>query len=64
MINLFQDIVANIIEIRPKGKSKLAKVMYLICLGDFVSFYLAILRDIDPSPVDVISEFKDRLAEK
>lgn len=64
MINLFQDIVANIIEIRPKGKSKLAKVMYLICLGDFVSCYLAILRDIDPSPVDVISEFKDRLAEK
>jgi len=61
--NLFEDSVANIIEIHPKGKSKLAKMMYTMCLGDFLSCYLAILRNIDPTPVDIITELKQRLAE-
>ena len=63
MKNLFEGSVANIIEIRPKGKSKLAKMMYTMCLGDFLSCYLAILRNIDPTPVDIITELKQRLAE-
>lgn len=63
MKNLFEDSVANIIEIHPKGKSKLAKMMYTMCLGDFLSCYLAILRNIDPTPVDIITELKQRLAE-
>jgi len=64
MKKLFQDTVANIIEIHPNGKSRLAKMMHTLCLGDFVSCYLAILRQIDPTPVDVIIELKNRLAEK
>jgi len=63
MKTLFEDVSANVIEVYPKGKSKLAKMMYMMCLGDFVSYYLAILRKIDPSPVDVITELKKRLAE-
>lgn len=64
MKNLFDGNVANIVEISPKGKSRLAKVMYMACLGDFVSCYLAVLRKIDPTPVDVITELKKCLAEK
>ncbi len=63
MKSLFEDSVANIIEIHPKGKSRLAKMMYTMCLGDFLSCYLAILRNIDPTPVDIITELKQRLAE-
>ena len=63
MISLFEDSVANIIEIHPKGKSRLAKIMYIMCLGDFLSCYLAILRNIDPTSVDIITELKQRLAE-
>ncbi|MCK4332961.1 MAG: bifunctional phosphoglucose/phosphomannose isomerase [Thermoplasmatales archaeon] len=63
MKSLFEDSVANIIEIHPKGKSRLAKMMYIMCLGDFLSCYLAILRNIDPTPVDIITELKQRLAE-
>jgi glucose/mannose-6-phosphate isomerase len=62
MISLFEDSVANIIEIHPKGKSRLVKIMYTMCLGDFLSCYLAILRNIDPTPVDIITELKQRLA--
>jgi hypothetical protein len=34
-----------------------------ILYGDFVSYYLAILNAVSPSPVAVISELKRRLAE-
>jgi glucose/mannose-6-phosphate isomerase len=61
--SLFKDIAKNVIEIQPKGKSRLAKIMYVMLLGDFISCYLAILRKIDPTPVDIITELKKRLAE-
>lgn len=60
---LFESVAGNVIEIHAKGKSKLAKMMYLMCVGDFTSCYLAILRNIDPSPVDIIMELKRRLDE-
>ncbi len=64
MRDLFHNTAGNTIEVSPKGKSQLAKMMYLMCLGDFTSCYLAVLRGIDPSPVDIIKELKKRLAEK
>jgi glucose/mannose-6-phosphate isomerase len=64
MRDLFHNTAGNVIEVSPKGKSHLAKMMYLMCLGDFTSCYLAVLRGINPSPVDIITELKKRLAEK
>ena len=63
MKTLFDDTVANVVEIHAKGKSRLAKMMYMMYLGDFSSCYLAVLRKIDPSPVDIIMELKKHLAE-
>ena len=63
MKTLFEDVAANVVEIQIKGKKTLAKMMYAMYLGDFVSCYLAILRGIDPTPVDVITELKRTLAE-
>ena len=63
MKTLFEDTASNVVEIHAKGKSRLAKMMYMMYLGDFASCYLAVLRKIDPSPVDVIMELKKRLAE-
>ena len=45
------------------GESPLAQMMSLILLGDYVSFYLAILNSIDPTPVASIDYLKSRLAE-
>jgi len=64
MRDLFHNTAGNVIEVSPKGKSQLAKMMYLMCLGDFTSCYLAVLRGINPSPVNIITELKKRLAEK
>ena len=64
MRDLFHNTAGSVLEVQSKGKSQLAKKMYLMCLGEFTSCYLAVLRGIDPSPVDIITELKKRLAEK
>ena len=43
------------------GKSKLAQMMSLVLFGDYVSFYLAILNKIDPTPVEAIDFLKREL---
>jgi len=62
MKELYGEITADVIEIHIKGKKRLAKMMYAMCLGDFISCYIAMLRKIDPSPVDAIAELKKELA--
>jgi len=62
MKQFFEDVAGNVIEIQVHGKKRLAKMMYAMCLGDFISCYLAILRKIDPTPVDAITELKSELA--
>ena len=39
-------------------------MLSLVLLGDLVSLYLAVLRDIDPSPVEVIERLKAELAKE
>jgi glucose/mannose-6-phosphate isomerase len=48
-------------EVHSLGKSRLAKMTSVICMGDFTSVYLAILRRIDPTPVKTISLLKDKI---
>jgi glucose/mannose-6-phosphate isomerase len=45
-----------------EGKSLLSQMMSLVSFGDYVSYYLAILYRVDPSPVEVINYLKERLA--
>jgi glucose/mannose-6-phosphate isomerase len=45
-----------------EGASPLAQMVSLVSIGDYASYYLAILYKVDPSPVKVISYLKDRLA--
>lgn len=52
----------NIIEINSEGNNLLCRMFYLIYLGDFISFYLAILNKVDPTPVEKVKYLKDRLA--
>jgi glucose/mannose-6-phosphate isomerase len=45
-----------------EGQSALSQMVTLVSIGDYTSYYLAILYKVDPSPVKVISYLKDRLA--
>jgi len=65
-MNIVKDIIEEygieVIDIQSKGESKLERMFYLIQLGDFVSYYLAILNNVDPTPVDVITKLKKMLS--
>jgi len=43
--------------------SPLARVFSLVALGDHVSLYLALLRGVDPTPVEAIQRLKRRLGD-
>ena len=45
-----------------EGKSALSQMMSIVLFGDYVSYYLAILYETDPSPVKVIDYLKKQLA--
>ena len=45
-----------------RGASRLARLFSLVQLGDYVSFYLALLYGVDPTPVRAIQDFKAKLA--
>ena len=59
---IIEDKVAEFIICPTKGKGKMARMFSLIYLGDLVSYYLAILNQIDPSPVACIEDLKKELA--
>lgn len=50
-------------EVCSEGESLLARIFSLIYIGDFTSFYLAILNGEDPTPVKRIDYLKRRLKE-
>lgn len=47
--------------VESQGRSSLARMFSLIYLGDWVSYYLAVLNGVDPSPVPVIESLKAQL---
>jgi glucose/mannose-6-phosphate isomerase len=48
----------SLIEVHAEGKFKLGRMLSLMYIGDFTSAYLAVLRGIDPTPVEVIENLK------
>jgi glucose/mannose-6-phosphate isomerase len=58
---LMQPALSKIFEVWTQGKSPLAKMLSTICVGDFTSVYLAILRKIDPTPVKTIALLKEQI---
>jgi glucose/mannose-6-phosphate isomerase len=58
---LLREVVADILEVRAEGEGDLAQLLDLILVGDFVSLHLAAQEGIDPGPVPVLTELKERL---
>lgn len=59
---IYSKYTNTIIEVHSKGSTRLVRSLYLIHLGDWVSQFLAELKQIDPVEVDVISFLKGELA--
>ncbi len=63
-VSIMKKTASSIVELRPLGKSILAKVISLIYILDYVSFYLGLLNNIDPSYMDEIEDLKRVLRAK
>ncbi len=59
---LIKGNVSDIIEIQVEGRSKLARALSTMYLGDIASVYLAIASGVDPTPVEKIQSLKAELA--
>lgn len=58
---LIEKMGVPVIEIESTGETQLQRMFSLIQYGDFVSYYLAILNEVDPTPVDSIEKLKKAL---
>ena len=67
-INIVKELIKQqnieVSEIPSSGRTPLERMFSLIQLGDFASYYLAVLNEVDPSPVVVIESLKQALAAK
>lgn len=52
----------KVLEVSSEGTSLLARIFSLVYLGDWMSYYLAILNGKNPTPVKVIDELKSELS--
>ena len=50
------------VEVHSTGEHPLTRMLSLICLGDWVSLYLAYIREVDPTPIGLINRLKEELA--
>jgi glucose/mannose-6-phosphate isomerase len=55
---LFEGRVGGIVEVRARGRGRLARMLSVLYTGDFVSAYLGLLYGKDPSSMDAIDELK------
>ena len=64
-IELTADVVeaagSPVERITSRGASPTERLLSLVLLGDLTSLYLAVLNGVDPTPVDRIEDFKQRL---
>jgi glucose/mannose-6-phosphate isomerase len=59
---IVEETVASVLEVRAEGEGRLAQLVDLMYLGDWVSVYMALDAGVDPGPIDAIARLKDELA--
>jgi glucose/mannose-6-phosphate isomerase len=55
---MFADKVGKMVEVESRGKGRLARMLSVLYLGDYVSVYTGILNGKDPSSMDAIDTLK------
>ena len=57
-----EECVAGVHEVRAEGDGRLAQLLDLMYLGDWISCYVALANDVDPGPIPAIATLKEQLA--
>ncbi len=61
---LIEPHAAACLRLSTRGQTTIERVISLVLLGDLVSIYLAVLRGVDPGPVEVLERLKGELGER
>jgi glucose/mannose-6-phosphate isomerase len=61
-LELIAPVVRGVTEVRPSASEDLTALFELIYFGDLVSYYLALLRGVDPKPVASIDKLKRKIS--
>ncbi len=56
--SIVSEFTNRVVEVQSEGISSLARIFSLIYLGDWTSYYLALLNGVDPTPVRIIDYLK------
>ncbi len=66
-MNIVSEIIKSrevaVNEVHSRGETQLERMLSLVQIGDFTSYYLAVLNKVDPTPIKVIEALKKALAE-
>jgi glucose/mannose-6-phosphate isomerase len=60
---LIDEVLNQVITVDAEGEGRLAQLLDLIYLGDWMSYYLALDNDVDPGPIDAIAQLKALVAQ-
>jgi glucose/mannose-6-phosphate isomerase len=58
---LIEEALVQVLAVEAEGEGRLAQLLDLIYVGDWTSYYLALDNDVDPGPIDAISQLKSTL---
>jgi glucose/mannose-6-phosphate isomerase len=59
---LISEALNQVITVDAEGEGRLAQLLDVIYLGDWASYYLALDNDVDPGPIDAITQLKSESA--
>jgi glucose/mannose-6-phosphate isomerase len=62
--SLIKKNVKEVIIVNGEGRYLLTRMFDLIYLGDWISYYLAVLNKVDPTPIPLISKLKSYLSSR
>jgi glucose/mannose-6-phosphate isomerase len=59
---LIEEALVQVLTVEAEGEGRLAQLLDLVYVGDWTSYYLALDNDVDPGPIDAITQLKSSLA--
>lgn len=62
--SLIKGKAAKVLEVYSRGKGLLSRILSLIYVGDYVSFYLGILNGVDPTTITSIANLKEEMSKE
>jgi glucose/mannose-6-phosphate isomerase len=62
--SIIEETLVQVLEVRAGGEGRLAQLLDLMYVGSWASCYLALDHDVDPGPIDAISQLKNALGQR